>query len=102
MSDLSISDVLEQRRQQQYQAFMHQPMPTAEMRIADLKILKQLITQHQQQICQAIAADFGCRSASETALLEIFTSLESLNDAIKQVKRWMKPQRRHTSLWFQS
>ncbi|OBU28864.1 coniferyl aldehyde dehydrogenase [Photobacterium kishitanii] len=101
MSDLSISDVLEQRRQQQYQAFMHQPMPTAEMRIADLKILKQLITQHQQQICQAIAADFGCRSASETALLEIFTSLESLNDAIKQVKRWMKPQRRHTSLWFQ-
>ncbi|CEO42145.1 coniferyl aldehyde dehydrogenase [Photobacterium kishitanii] len=101
MSDLSISDVLEQRRQQQYQAFMYQPMPTAEMRIADLKILKQLITQHQQQICQAITADFGCRSASETALLEIFTSLESLNDAIKQVKRWMKPQRRHTSLWFQ-
>ncbi|OBU33791.1 coniferyl aldehyde dehydrogenase [Photobacterium kishitanii] len=101
MSDLSISGVLEQRRQQQYQAFMYQPMPTAEMRIADLKILKQLITQHQQQICQAITADFGCRSASETALLEIFTSLESLNDAIKQVKRWMKPQRRHTSLWFQ-
>ncbi|PSV17655.1 coniferyl aldehyde dehydrogenase [Photobacterium kishitanii] len=101
MSDLSISGVLEQRRQQQYQAFMYQPMPTAEMRIADLKILKQLITQHQQQICQAITADFGCRSASETALLEIFTSLESINDAIKQVKVWMKPQRRHTSLWFQ-
>lgn len=100
MSDLSTIDVLEQHRQQQYQAFMQQPMTTAETRIADLKVLKQLIIQHQHQICQAVAVDFGCRSASETALLEIFTSLESINNAIKHVKTWMKPQRRHTSLWF--
>ncbi|WP_394167279.1 coniferyl aldehyde dehydrogenase [Photobacterium piscicola] len=100
MSDLLIASRLEQYRQCQYDAFILQPMPTVEERIAALKALKQLITQYQVQICQAIAADFGCRSASETALLEIFTSLESINDAIKHVKTWMKPQRRHTSLWF--
>lgn len=100
MSDLLIASVLEQYRQRQYDAFMQQPMPMVEDRIAALKKVKQLIIQHQAQICEAIAADFGCRSASETALLEIFTSLESINDAIKHVKAWMKPQRRHTSLWF--
>ncbi|MEC6797920.1 coniferyl aldehyde dehydrogenase [Photobacterium sp. S4TG1] len=100
MSDLLIASRLEQYRQRQYDAFMQQPMPTVEERIVALKALKQLITQYQVQICQAIAADFGCRSASETALLEIFTSLESINDAIKHVKMWMKPQRRQTSLWF--
>lgn len=100
MSDLLIASRLEQYRQRQYDAFMQQPMPMVEDRIAALKKVKQLIIQHQAQICEAIAADFGCRSASETALLEIFTSLASINDAIKHVKTWMKPQRRHTSLWF--
>ncbi|PSU57455.1 coniferyl aldehyde dehydrogenase [Photobacterium phosphoreum] len=97
---MTIVATLEHYRLRQYNAFMQQPMPTAEERIAVLNQLKQLITQHQSQICQAIAADFGCRSASETALLEIFTSLESIHDAIKRLKGWMKPQHRHTSLWF--
>ncbi|WP_297482744.1 coniferyl aldehyde dehydrogenase [uncultured Photobacterium sp.] len=100
MSDLLIASALEQYRQRQYDAFMQQPMPMVEDRIATLKKVKQLIIRHQAQICEAIAADFSCRSASETALLEIFTSLESINDAIKHVNAWMKPQRRHTSLWF--
>lgn len=91
---------LEQYRQRQYDAFMQHSMPTVEERITNLKILKQLIIQYQVQICQAITADFGCRSTTETALLEIFTSLESINGAIKDVKAWMKPQHRHTSLWF--
>ncbi|WP_232603041.1 hypothetical protein [Photobacterium carnosum] len=69
MSDLLITSVLEQYRQRQYDAFMQQPMPMVEDRIAALKKVKQLIIQHQAQICEAIAADFGCRSASETALL---------------------------------
>lgn len=91
---------LEHYRLCQHQAFMQQPMPSLDIRISDLKKLKQLITKNQPQICQAIATDFGCRSASETALLEIFTSLESINDAIKRLAKWMQPQRRHTSLWF--
>lgn len=96
----SPSTILESYRLLQYQAFMQHPMPTATERIADLKKITAIIKAHQSDICAAIAQDFGCRSATETALLEIFTSLETLADTTKRLQSWIKPQRRHTSLWF--
>ncbi|RRJ82680.1 coniferyl aldehyde dehydrogenase [Aestuariirhabdus litorea] len=79
----------------QQQAFREAPMPSADKRIADLKKLKQMILDHQQTLIEAINEDFGGRSSDESLLAEIMPSIQGVNYAIKHLKRWMKPSKRH-------
>lgn len=82
------------------EAFLSTPYPSDQKRVENLSKLEWLIKEHQAEIICAIEQDFGTRSIAETALLEIFTSLETIRDAKKQLKKWMKPQQRKTSIWF--
>ena len=45
-------------------------------------------------------ADFGCRSAVETRLAELFPSLEGIRLAQRKLAGWMRVQRRGLSFWF--
>ncbi|HIQ54148.1 MAG TPA: coniferyl-aldehyde dehydrogenase, partial [Pseudomonas pachastrellae] len=56
-------------------AFRKAPMPSADERIQHLQALKQGVLKHQQALIDAIAEDFGRRSADETRLAEIMPSL---------------------------
>lgn len=85
---------------QQKECWIKYPNPDYKSRINNLKRLKNLLLTNQQQIIQAINQDFGCRSASETKVLEIFPSIEAINYAIKNLKTWMKPRKVKTSIWF--
>jgi acyl-CoA reductase-like NAD-dependent aldehyde dehydrogenase len=49
---------------------------------------------------EAIDRDFAGRSRHETELLEIFPSLEAVRHARRHLRRWMRPERRGTSMWF--
>lgn len=84
----------------QREAFARDPMPSAAIRRERLDRLARLLKENQQAICEAICADFGHRSHTETRLIEIFPSLEAVRYARRKVAGWMKPSRRHTSLWF--
>jgi coniferyl-aldehyde dehydrogenase len=53
-----------------------------------------LLVDHQQKIVQAINADFGNRSRHVSLMVDIFTSVATLKNAKKNVKKWMKPERR--------
>jgi coniferyl-aldehyde dehydrogenase len=53
-----------------------------------------LLVDHQQKIIQAINTDFGSRSRHVSLMVDIFTSVATLKHAKKNVKKWMKPQRR--------
>jgi coniferyl-aldehyde dehydrogenase len=81
-------------------AFGRDPMPHAAARRAHLDRLAGVLLEHQQEICDAIAADFGHRAADETRLIEIFPSLQTVRYARRHVARWMKPSRRRTGAWF--
>ncbi|MEO6065741.1 MAG: coniferyl aldehyde dehydrogenase [Lysobacterales bacterium] len=74
--------------------------PSAPVRIDRLRRLEALLHANQAELGQAIATDFGQRPLAETRLLEIFPSLEAVRHARSQVRRWMRPERRATSLWF--
>ena len=50
-------------------------------------------------IRDAIAADFGMRSAEETELLEQFTSLEGIAHARGNLRSWMRAERRPVAWW---
>ena len=75
-------------------AFLNNPYPGADERIAQLKRIKPVFVRHLDELTDAVSADFGHRSADETKLAEIMTSFEMLKYAIKNVKKWMRPSRR--------
>ena len=81
---------------QQREAYLAAPFPSREERVRDLKKLAQLLTDHQDAIVQAISDDFGNRSSTETLFCEFFVVLDGIKDTIKKLRKWMKPQKRHT------
>ncbi len=84
----------------QIRACLDQPFIPLKKRIALLKTIENILIENDQAICEAINIDFGNRSLHETRILEISPSLMGLRYTRKQLKKWMKPQRRHVSMIF--
>ena len=84
----------------QKDAYRKQPFPPLKERIENLKKLERLLLDNTDDITAAVSADFGHRSAIETKLLEVFGALSAIRDTRKHLKKWMKPQRRRTSIMF--
>jgi coniferyl-aldehyde dehydrogenase len=84
----------------QRDAFQKNRYPSMKERTANLEKLKNMLLTHQDEIAEAISKDFGNRSVNETKLVELFSSIDGINYAIKHLKKWMKPRSRHTSIWF--
>ena len=76
-------------------AYLAAPEPSYDQRIADLKALARLLKDNKDELVAAINADYGNRSEFETLFAEYFVVLETIADARKNLKKWMKPQRRH-------
>ena len=85
----------------QRSAFTAAPMHSEEDRLRWLDALRDVLAGHQPALIEAIAADFGHRSADETLLAEIMPSLHGIRYASRHLRRWMKPSRRHVGLAFQ-
>lgn len=83
------------------QAYQANPYPTLKQRQQQLEALRHRLLALQDALCEAAAADFGQRDASETRLLELFPTLNSLNYSKKQLRSWLKPAKRHVSWLFQ-
>jgi coniferyl-aldehyde dehydrogenase len=78
----------------QRQAYFEDPVPSMAQRRQDLRNLERFVRDHAEAICAAISADYGHRSQHETQLAEIFPVLEAIKQAQRQLRRWMRPQRR--------
>ncbi|MBP0946791.1 coniferyl aldehyde dehydrogenase [Pseudomonas sp. 20GA0068] len=85
----------------QQAAFAANPMPPLGQRLQWLKHLETMVSVHRQELIKAIDQDFGHRSADETLLAELLPSLLGIRDALRQLKRWMKPSHRRVGLAFQ-
>jgi coniferyl-aldehyde dehydrogenase len=58
-----------------------------------------LVTDHQQELLDALDKDFGGRSRDLGMFVDILGALGPLNEAYKQVGKWMRPQRRRVTPW---
>lgn len=85
----------------QRSAFSAASMPSEEDRLRWLEALRDVLASNKPALIEAIAADFGHRSADETLLAEIMPSLHGIRYASRNLRRWMKPSRRHVGLAFQ-
>ncbi len=79
-------------------AYLEQPQPTREERVADLHSLVRLLKDNREALVAAINADYGNRSEFETLFAEFLVVIDTLKDAAGNVKKWMKPQRRHIDM----
>jgi coniferyl-aldehyde dehydrogenase len=87
--------------QQQRRAFRQQPFPSAADRQSHLDALCGLLLDNRDAIAEAINADFGHRSTHETHILEVVPAIRTARHARGHVARWMRPERKPVSLWFQ-
>ncbi|MDT8445501.1 MAG: coniferyl aldehyde dehydrogenase [bacterium] len=91
---------LEQLFWQQKKAFEADRYPKLKERAKNLRLLIQLLKENHLALEAAISADFGQRSATEIRISEVLVSVEGLRHALKQLRSWMLPQERSSSIWF--
>ena len=84
--------------ERQRAAYLANPEPSYEQRRSDLDALARLLKDNRERLVEAICRDYGNRSEFETLFAEFLVVLESIADAAKHLKRWMKPQRRHIDM----
>lgn len=80
--------------QAQRAAFMAElPVPAA-TRKDRLKRAIALLVDHGEAMCKAMSEDFGHRSREQSMITDVVGSINGLKHAIKNVDRWMKPEKR--------
>lgn len=92
---------LKQVFSEQKAAFGKNPMPSFEERVANLKKLRTMIMDNQENIIETISHDFSNRSTEETKLAEILTTVHSIDYTLKNLKKWMTNDKKKISPLFQ-
>ena len=97
--DSTLPDIQSILKRQQL-AYASAPMPALQQRKQQLKTLKSLLLAHQDEIAAAIDADFTARSRDETLLAEIMPCVQNIDYTLKNLRRWMKAEKRQIGLHF--
>ena len=98
--ELLTKSTLKQHFDLQKSYFLKNIYPSYQYRINDLTALKQLLLDNQQALIEAMSDDFGHRSADDSKIGDILTTVMGINYAIKRLKSWMKPDKRHVGILF--
>jgi coniferyl-aldehyde dehydrogenase len=93
-----IADMLRAGFQKQREAYLADPIPDAAQRKQDLLALKNMLSENREAIIEAINQDYGNRSRHESLFAEVIAVTDGINDTIKHLKKWMKPQKRHVDV----
>ena len=93
-----IAEMLQASFQKQRQSYLADPVPDREQRKEDLLSLKRMLSENLDEILDAISEDYGNRSRHESLFAEVIAVTDGINDTIKSLKKWMKPQRRHVDM----
>ena len=82
--------------------FIKNGSPSVELRIDRLQRLKSLIMDNRYDFVDALNTDFGNRSNNASMLSDVYGIMPAINLAIKNVKKWSKPEKKFIefSFWF--
>ena len=72
----------------------------ASWRRAQLEALKTLLKKEESRICEALWADLR-KPRLEVHLTEVGFVIGEIDDALEHLEKWMRPERKHTSLLAQ-
>lgn len=88
--------------ERQRSAFLRDGPPDLAGRKRRLKRLRAAILAHRRDIRDAVSADFGHRSRHETDVLELTVVVQSIDYLSRNLRRFMRPERRHVALVYRS
>ena len=80
----------------QKKAYIAEGEVTAETRIDRINRAIELLKKHGDKLCEAMAADFGHRSIEQSKLTDVDGAIGPLKDSRKQVRKWMRAEKRQT------
>ncbi len=90
---MNIAEIITKQRQY----FATGITQSLDYRLSQLKLLKQVIQGHQNEIITALQQDLG-KPKFEAYTSEVLILLEEINFVIQHLREWMKPQRAKISL----
>ena len=95
-AERAMRDTLERQRA----AFLRDGPPSLAERRHDLSRLKEALLARQDDFIAALDADFGHRSRQETLMLDIGSTVNAINYLHDNLRRFMRPERRHVAAIF--
>lgn len=75
-----------------------QPCPGLQQRKDWLHRIANLLTSNETELCAALSADFGYRSAQQSSFADISTTLKSIGHALRNLRFWMQDEPRSAEL----
>ena len=81
-------------------AFLRDGPPTLKQRRRDLTKLKEAILARKDAFVAALDADFGHRARQESLMLDLGTTVGAINYLHSNLRRFMRPERRHVAAIF--
>jgi coniferyl-aldehyde dehydrogenase len=80
----------------QKKAYLSEGAVSAETRIDRIDRAIDILKTHGTKLSEAMAADFGHRSIDQSKMTDIDGSIGPLESAKKQLRKWMRPEKRKT------
>ena len=72
--------------------------PSREERKKDLQALHAMVSENRDALVDAVDRDFGGRCGFETRITELLQVMGAARDAMRQLRKWMRPVRRRLDL----
>lgn len=79
-------------------AYQLERFPSLAIRLDRLGRVKAMLSENEAAWCEALSHDFGYRSIDQSSFADITTTIKSVNHALKNLKFWMKAERRTPDL----
>ena len=79
-------------------AYYLERFPSLATRLDRLGRIRVMLSENEAAWCDVLSQDFGYRSADQSSFADITTSIKSVNHALKNLKFWMKAERRTPDL----
>ena len=100
MSDDTVGSQMLQLLRRQQAAALQAGIPSALQRIDRIDRVISLLVDNAPQIVEAISEDFGSRAPEQTLAADVLTPIQSLKYCRKNLKNWMKRERRSATFPF--
>lgn len=84
----------------QREAFLQSDASNLKQRKGKLLKLRNAVQRYGQELEEAVNQDFSHRSRHETRILELAVVVQAINYLIRNLRRFMKPERRHVGLFY--
>ena len=97
---MSSYEQMNQVLKQQKEFFIKNGAPSVDLKIDRLQRLKTLIMDNRYDFIDALNSDFGNRSKNTSMLSDIYGIMPAINLAIKNVKKWSKPEKKSSNFPF--